>query len=625
MKRVKYLFGVLLIGSLILTGCGKKKSDSKTDKGSSIKSVVSLLDVKYDGIDDEGDYFYTLTGDSVTGNIDFFNKDGKKLGNLNLSKIDPKVVPTLDIEELSDNYYIVSYTDITSFKTIYAAYSYNGKELVKGNDIEVLTDNYLLVDNDDIDTIYSSKGKEMFKDVSNVRTYNDTYISFKNNDVSKIIDKEGKEILSGYSIAKAVTDDDKIKYLIIRSDNDSIYNYYDIKNNSKKGDAFTNYTEDSENGIIITKKVNSNNVKFVLSDDGEQTEYTKKGTTDTKENYYDDIKDKIDLTKYAVFTDTVKSASQNYVLVDSLEDNKFGILDISKGEFAELGTYKENSLRRLNLSQFDMADGNENITFSISCSTYYCNYSQQYIYDLTANKLLISRGENETSIRNMYIYDNNYLVISNSSSSNADSSLFILLDNQGNKLFESDNYIELLGKKINYYTTDPKTTGSINLYNLDDKKVVNAKGDDVYSVTNMNIKDKKLRYYNSDDKINFISDDGVINSIEGKYQGYDDVGVYLVSNKKLVYYNAYTNKVSSYTLENNESNNGANGREMVPYRDTFFINNSYDMTFRVVNADGKDIISKKNLQIYKTVKNDDGNVLIYVKDNNDKMGIYIAK
>lgn len=628
MKKVKYLFALLFIGSLLLTGCGKKESNVKTDKGNSIKSVVSMLDVKYDDIDTDGDYFYALTGDSITGNIDFFNNNGKKLGSLNLSKIDPKIVPTLDIEELSDNYYIVSYTDVTSFKTIYAAYSYGGKELVKGSDMEVLTDNYILAtteSDDDIDIIYSSNGKEAFSDVKSVKTYNDTYISFKQNDVSKIIDNNGKELLSGYSISKVVTDDnDEIKYMIIRSDSDSVYNYYNVKDNSKKGDAFTNYTEDSKTGnIIITKKVNSDSVKFILNDNGEQVEYIENSSSN--KNYYEDIKDKIDLTKFAVFSDTVKSANQNYILVDSLEENKFGVLDISKGEFTELGTYKENSLKRLTLNQFIGSEDNQNIIFSVSCSTNYCNYSQQYIYDFTSNKLLATRGENETSIRNMYVYDNNYVVVSNASSSNNDSGLFVLLDNEGNKVFESDNYIEILGQKVNYYTSEPKTTGNINLYNLNDKKVVNAKGDDAYSVTSMSIQDKKLRYYNSDDKINFISDDGTINSVEGEYQSYDDVGIYLVDGKKLVYYNAFTNKTSSYTPQNNESNNGSNGREMIPYRDAFFINNSYDMTFKVVNSDGKDIISKKNLQIYKIAKNDDGNILVYVKDNNDKIGVYIAK
>lgn len=630
MRKTKYLFTLMLVGLLALTGCGKKSSGVSTSKSNGIKDVASLIDVKYDEIDNEGDYFYALSGDSLTGTITFFNKSGKKLGDVNLSKMDPKIVATLDVEELTDKYYILSYKDVNSFDYVYAAYSYNGKKLIEASDIEALTDNYLLVttqtENDSIDSIYSSNGKEAYKNVESARDYENAYIYFKQNDVSKIIDNNGKEILSGYRISEIVKDDnDKIKYMIIRSDEDSVYNYYDVNSNTKKGDAFTNYTKDSKTGnMIITKKVNSNSVKFVLSDNGEQTEY-KDESSNTKSNYYEEIKDKIDMTKYAVFADTVKSETQNYILVNSLEDNKYGVLDIAKGEFTELGTYKENSSRRLNLQQLSSEENNNDVIFSVTCSTYYCDYTQNTIYNFTTNKMVASRGENETGIYNIYMYDNGYKVIENSSSSNEDSRLYILLDNEDKKLLESKNYIDVLGQKIVYYTSSPKTTGSIALYNVNDKKIVNADGKDVYIVTSINIADKKLRYFNPNDKISFITDDGKINSIEGKYQSYDDTGLYLVKDKTLIYYNAYTDKTSSYTLVDNESNNGSNGREMTPYRDVFFINNSYDMTFRVVNADGKNIISKKDAQIYKLSKDDNGNVLIYVKDKNDKIGIYIAK
>lgn len=630
MKKKRMILSIMLVGILLLTGCGKKSKDTVIDKNSSIKDVAGLIDVKYDEIDTDGDYFYTLTGDSLTGTITFFNKNGKKLGDINLSKIDPKVVPTLELEDLTNKYYILSYTNLDSFDSVYAAYSYSGKLLFEASDIEALTDNYLLAtietENDSIDSIYSSSGKEVYKNVESVRDYENTYIYFKQNDVSKIIDNNGKEILSGYRISEVVTDDnDKIKYMIIRSEEDSVYNYYDVSSNAKKGDVFTGYTKDSKTGnVIITKKVNSKNVKFILNDNGEQTEY-KEEVTNSKSNYYEDIKDKIDMTKYAVFADTVKSANQNYILVNALEENKYGVLDIAKGEFTELGIYKEGSSRRLNLKQLSSEDGNNDIIFSITCSNYYCDYTQSSIYNFTSNKKIISRGENETGIYNMYIYDNGYKVIENSYSSNEDSDLYILLNDKNEKILESKNYIELLGKKVNYYTSSPKTTGSIVLYSVEDKKIINADGNDTYYITSMNVADKTLRYFNSDDKINLISDDGKINSIDGKYQSSDDVGIYLVKDKTLMYYNAYTGKTSNYTLADNESSTGLNGREMTPYRDTFFINNSNDMTFKVIGADGKDIISKKGLEIYKLSKLDDGSILIYVKDKNDKMGIYVAK
>ena len=623
---------LLVVVLFLLLGKGKttkKGNVEPIDKNSSIEKVYSLIEAKYDDLEEAGEYFLALSGDSLTGTIHIINKDGKKLGSINLSKIDPKIIATLDIEEITDNYYIVSYSDLNDFKTVYIAYSYSNKELVKADDIEALTDNYFVAEfeteDGDIESIYTSKGKEVYKNVKYPRAYNNTYITFEQNDVSKVIDNSGKELLSGYDISKVVTDDnDNIKYLIVENETDDVYNYYDIKTNTKKGDAFNYYTVDSKTGnIIITKKVNSTSTKFILNDNGEQTEYIEeeKTSTTTKSNYYEDIKDKIDLEKYSVFADTVKSATQNYILVNNNVENKFGILDIAKGEFTELGIYQENSSKRLTLKMLTQGEGNTDVYFNIICSTYYCDTKQQFIYNFTDNKLIISRVGEESSIDDIYIYDG-YTVIKD-----GDSGLYLLLDKDGKQEFESKQYIYLLGKKVNYYTSYLRTEGTISLYDTENKKVVNSKTDGVYSISTLNIDDKKIRYFNSEDKINFITDEDKINSIEGVYQSHDDNNFFLVSNngKKLNSYNISTGKLASYTLGENESSNGSNGKSIAPYRNAFFINNSSDMTMKIVNAEGKNLLSQKNMQIYKISKNEDGSVYVYVKNNADKIGIYVAK
>lgn len=626
---------VILIILLVVLNNGGKKNLAKIDKKEDIAKVSNLLSVKYDDIACVSgcEYFIALSGDELTGKIDFLDKSGNKKGNLDLSKMDPKLVATLDVEEMTDSYYIVSYSDLKDFDTKYAAYSYNGKQLMTGSDMEALTDSYFLVTIDVFDTekdiIYTSKGKEAYNDVKSVYVYNNEYITFKQNDVSKIVDNNGKELLSGYKLSDAIMDEnDNIKYLIVKSDSDNVYNYYDIKSNSKKGDAFTSYRKD-ENKVIITKDVNSERKQFVLDDNGMQSEYKDEDNdsdVDVKDNYYEEVKNNFDSEKYPAFAKVIKSADQKYILVNG-EENNFGILNVDTSEFTELGKYKENSSKRLTITNLNSSDKSINSIFVIECSTYYCDFDQQYVYDFSTNKLLISRGQDETKIDDLCIYDDGYMVVENEYSSNEDSSMYILYDKDMNKILESDDDIQLIDKSLKYYTYISSLYGSVNLYSVKDSKVLNTNGSKLYDIDYMTFNGEKVYYFNSDNKLNILNSDNTISSIEGSFRKSDDVGLYLVGNdgKKLIYHNMLTGQSSSYELKENESNNSSNATEMVPYRNTYFINNSYDVYMKVVGSNGKDLINKKGLQIYKIKRKDNGSVVIFVKDKNDKIGAYIAE
>ena len=624
---------IVIILILVFRGKSDKKLD-KIDKTKSISKVTEVLPVNYKSIDcsDDCKYFYAYNGsDSLTGKYDFYTETGKKIGEYDISKVDKKIAVTLDIEDVSKNYFIMSYMDTDKLDSKYVVYSMKGKVIVEADDASVLTDNYFTATKGDVESIFDNSGKAIYEDVSSVDSYNNKYITFELNDVDKIIDEKGKEILSGYTISKVVLDDsDEIDYLIIKNTEDGVYNYYNIKENSKKGDSFTGYST-VDDKIIITKKVDSKSKKFVLNSNGEQTEYVEEvKNTSSSQSYYDTVKKNVNEDKYGIFASVINKEDQNYILVNLKEENKFGVLDISKDEFKELGTYKENSNRRLTLKRISKDSDNstsDDVIYSIECSTYYCDNDIQFIYNFTENKLLASRdGSKESLIYSFQLYEDGNYIIENTSSKFNDSDKYILYDKSGKELLNSDNYIKVIDGKIMYYSSSIYDTGKINLYSLKDKKVINLDSDnEIMSVSSKQFKDDKLYQFSDKKNTYLLSENGEIVKLDGTLKSNDDIGVYLSDDKKISYYNVFTKDLTEYELKQNESINDTKGYELIPYRNAIFVNNSYDYTTKIIGNNGKSLFEKKNLQIYDITKKSDGSIIITVIDKNDKKGLYIAR
>lgn len=628
------IVAIIAIVLVVVLKGGKSKKLGDIDKQKSVSKASELIANDYQAIDciDGCEYLYAYKGeDKLTGKFDFYNETGKKVGEFDLSKVDPKIAVTFNIEDIADSYFIASYLVAGELDYKYVVYNMKGKVLLEGNDAEKLTNKYFTAQNDDKDYIFDNSGKVIYEDVENINVYNDKYITFRINKVDKIIDENAKEILSGYTIAKVILNDNKkIDYLIIKNTEESVYNYYNIKDNSKKGDSFTSYTTDDDK-VIITKKVDSTNKKFVLNSNGEQAEYidVKEEDVDT-DAYFNVIKEKVDLEKYGIFKSALNSENQNYILVDSASENKYGVLDVAKGEFKELGKYKENSNRRLNLKKIsgnDDIEGNDDTIYSIECTTYNCDNNVMYIYNFSKNELLIERNDKEKSpIYSYKLYDNGYYVVRTSTSKFEDSNKYFLYDNKGEELFNSKNDIKIIDNKLTYYMGTPSNTGKINLYSLKEKKVINLDSDDeTISVTSQKFDDNKLYQFISDDATYLITDDGDVTKLEGKYKSNDDVGIYLANDNKISYYNVFTKELSTYELGNNESTNGSTGKELTPYRNAIFVNNSSDNTFKIIGVDGKVLIEKKDLQIHSISKRKDGSILVTVIDKDDNKGIYIVR
>lgn len=631
---------VLVIAIIIIFVLGGKKTESleKIDKTQSVTKAYQLIAPEYSDIEcvDDCKFFYAYKGeDGLTGIIDFFNETGKKLGSLNLSKMDPEMVAVFDIEDVTNNYYILSYliSDKESILNVdykYVIYNMKNKVIMEVDAAEALTDKFIVAEQNDKTAIVDNTGKLIYENVSDVDVYNDKFITFEMNEVDKIIDENGEELLSGYTLSKVVLDEnDEVDYLIVRSSEDSIYSYYNIKEKMKKGDSFTSYSE-VDDEIVITKKVDSKSKKFVLNSTGEQVEYEEDEENVDKDAYYDEIVKKVDTAKYPIFKSTVNVENQNYILVDAKEENKFGILNVEKGEFKELASFKENSSRKLTLTKLSENEDIEtdgDIIYLIKCSKYYCDNELHFVYNFSDNKLILSRDSSKESLMySLKMYENGYYVVRNASSTYDDSSKYFLYDNEGKKLVESEYDINIIDSNVTYYTSSLKTTGQINLYSLSEKKVINLDEDEkIVNVTRQTFEEEDLYQFVLDNKTYLIAEDGTITKLDGELKYTDDVGMYLLDDDKIVYYNIFTKQTSSYELKDNESKVGSSGSELNPYRNAIFVNNTYDYIVKVIGVDGKVLLEKKNLQIYDIEKQSDGSILMLVKDKNDKMGMYIVR
>lgn len=624
---------VIIAIILIVVLSGKDKKLGKIEKTQSVSKASELIANDYQAIDcvDDCEYLYAYKGeDKLTGKFDFYNETGKKVGEFDLSKVDPKLAVTFDIEYIADSYFIASYLVAGELDYKYVVYNMKGKVLLEATDAEKLTNKYFTADDGDKEYLFDNSGKTIYEDIENINVYNDKYITFRINKVDKIIDENAKEILSGYTIAKVVLNDkDEIDYLIIRNTEESVYNYYNVKENSKKGDAFTSYTTDDDK-IIITKKVDSKNKKFVLNANGEQAEYVDVKEDIDTDAYYDAMKEKVDTEKYGIFKSVLNSEDQKYILVDIASENKYGVLDVAKGEFKELGKYKENSNRRLNLKKISGnadIEGNNDVIYSIECTTYNCDDNVMHIYNFSKNELLVERNAKEKSpIYSYKLYDNGYYVIRTSASKFEDSNKYFLYDNKGEELFNSSEDIKIIDSNLTYYMGTPINTGKINLYSLKDKKVINLNSDDeIMSVSSQKFDDNKLYQFVNKDNTYLINETGEVIKLDGVSKNTDDIGIYLANGNKISYYNVFTKELSSYELGKDESTNGSTGKELIPYRNAIFVNNSSDNTFKIIGVDGKTLIEKKDLQIHSVSKRKDGSIFITVIDKDDNKGMYIVR
>lgn len=632
-KTIFIVIGIAIILLALIFAIFKIVSTiNNNDEIKSIKRISKEKYISVECIDLRCSGLIAIKGDKLKKTtIDLYNGEGKKVASYD--EIYDSSKKTLNIpNEISDSYFIMRSVNSNNYKTVkYSINNKKGKVVYETeNELSVLTDDYILMEYEengkDLYKILNNKGKEVYSNISDIDSYGDSnYFSIKIEDEYIILNEKIEKVLSGYSVSKSVTDDeDKLLYLVVKDRKNDIYYYYDIKKSEIKGDGFSSYVTSSDNELVITKKENDKNVKYILKVNGKQEKIE---TDEDKNEIVKNIKEKLDSTKYYLYDESITKKDQKNILVDSKEEKALGILNLESHKFTPLFNYKQD--RTYFYSTVSKINDDDNdLYLKISCSSYVCDNQKVLIYDFEHLKEIFKSDSSELLLSEYIQYEDEYKVIRYSSlSANTEYKGKYVLYNKDNKeIFKSSKEIVLLDKKL-IFGSD--STSSLVLYSIKNSKSLNNEDTPASVITVKGI--KLYKYKDSDDNtiIANLSGKEVIKVSEDDYLTYSDSNIIYLKDSKIYIYDAKKNKTKDYKLKENEKMNDASGDIITPVRGTIFINNSTDKYIKVINSKGNVLKKLKKVELVSVEKNKDKETaFIIVKKTTkteDLYGIYMAK
>lgn len=621
-KTILIILGVVIviIGIFIVANL---KNDGRISK------VKRILDTKYYDIECLDSYCNSIMaskGEKLKeSTIELYNNEGKKVAKYK-TVYNSKEKITKKPYQVANNYFIMQkIKNGTSDIEGYTINDKKGKEKYSTkNKLEVINDNYVLMTAMNDKEVLDKNGKEVYSNIREYQKYADGKIIFINIDDNYILlNSKMEQILNGYKVSKEVKKDEKTIYLIVKNTKSKLYNYFDVNKLEIVGESFENYTmSKNENSLIITRTQNTDKVKYELNEKGKQTKI--------EENYtqvelVNDIKEKIDITKYYIYSISVVNNNQENILVDDKVNKKFGLYNLKKNKFKELYSYK-NDIDTLysNISNLST----ENNYFQVTCNSDKCDKSILLIFDLDNSKVLYKSDSNDRIAQNYTQYEDGYKVIkySNSSENDEFKGKYILFDKNNKKLITSKNEITIVDKKIVFGNV---SSDSLILYSAKNNKNIN---DESKLGSELTISNEKLyKYSDSENNIVIINSSGkeVLKAKKQQYLKYDDISITYLNDNYVKMYNIKTGKINKYKLKEDEKLNDGLGDIVPPYRGAIFVNNTVKNYFKVVNTNGKTIKKIKNSELYFVYKNNKNNNVFIITKKNTKTGnlygLYLAK
>lgn len=594
-----------------------------------IKSVKKILKTKYfyvDCIDSYCNGFVAIKGDKLKkSTIELYNEDGKKIASYK-EKYNSNDKNVRTPYQLSNKYFIMkTINNKNSNVQKYSIVNKKGKELYTTNNVlSVLTENFVLMKDkkDRTFSILDINGKELYNNISNINSVNKKYVSFKIDDDYVILNEEGYKILDGYRISRVIKKDcGEVLYFIVEDIKSNIYYYYDINKLKIIGDGFIDYTyNNSSKELIITKRINDKNEKYILNKDGKQIKYNK---DNDNEEIVSDIKKKIDTDLYYLYNVSVTKKGQKNILVDNKRDKSFGILNLDTNKYIEIYKYNlEKSSFNSSISKLNQ--NNNDLYLQISCTRDNCDIPKTIVYDFEHMTEIYNVNED---ISDYVQYKNGYKVIKYpNTSSNVDyRAKYVLYDKNNKEVLKSSNRIALIDSELSFgneYSYD------LTLYSVKKNKVLNEESTKASMIT---IAGKKLyRYSDKDGNIIIYNSDGnKVISAKGDYLKYNSTSIVYLKEDKVVMYDVKNLKTRTYKLKKNEKLNDSKGNIIPLYRGTLFINNSTDKYVKIINSKGKVLKKIKNAEISSVKTNTkNNNIFIIVKENGktgNLYGLYVAK
>ena len=572
-------FGLLIINHYFLGyGLnGNNKSDIKTSK--------RILSSKYDEIKcTNKDCDYVITTEESKKDLTtytIYNINGKKIYSYTLKSKNNDEIKFIDASS--------KYLIIKKNKDKYYLLNSRGKEKYSSSKLNKINDELIFSNQKNNGNIINYNGKNILKDVTDYKVLDD-YINVNTKDNSYVLSKTGNKIISGYNILKIVKNKkDNIKYLIIKDSNNSNLYYYDINDNKIVGESFNNYKYE-KNKIIITKTVNAVSTKYILNDDGSRNKYI--------ENK------KINNEKFYTYNNT-----DNYALVNNLEEKTFGIYNIKDKKYKELFKYNNNSFGAT-VTKIDDS------IYKINCSNKYCEKNISIIYNLKENKEIYKSNDLITSFA---VYKDNYKVVKYANNKT-------VLYNNDKEIKKSDYSIIIIDKEKEYGNI---SNNRALLYSTKKRKTINNKKTLASKIKIDN--NTFYRYISNKGKTIIYNDRGdkIVNVKEKEYISYTNKYIVFTNNYVLNIYNGDTHKIKKYNMKINENFNDENSNIINPYRGAIFINNIDKNYSKIISSKGKIIRKIDDNIIYKVKKTKNGNAIVIVKDNknkeHNKYGLYIIK
>lgn len=540
---------------------------------------------------------------------------GSKKGKTEIKVINSngKAVSKFDVDYSSDElikepvnaaekYVIVSLKDKDNYTHGYAIINKNGKEVLRDEKYTLypITDKYIYGKNDNLYTIYDYKGNTLYKDVKYVTFYNDGKIISYVSDTTNIIDENSNRILDDYTIVEEVKDNDKTLYLII-SDQDGVFNYFDVNKYKIVGDSFNSYVILSDNRLVVTKKSNNSIKKEILDTKGK-----KEKEIESKNDIASKVKD-----GFVVFEDSIISVAQNGVL--AVYENLFGSYDLETGEFNRFFAFKGSEKR---VEAYLIYDDLDTARIEVGCSDTYCDKKTIVVYDPFNNSVVFSySGDKE--ITRYREYKNNYKVVMFRDNT------YALYDEKSELIQESNYNIVVIDDEE--LVSDTTGKSNVLLYSAKEKKILNDENSLALldNTSNYNL----YRYFDEKNMYLFDKNGKLFKKIPIEESSLSVGDKYILHSKKnkVNVYSLLDNSDITIKLNEDEDTNNYEGVPVAPNKGIITVTNYKDDTIKIYNYKKRVIKKIKKSELISVDYNEETNSIFLVTKKNKKYNLYIIK
>lgn len=529
--------------------------------------------------------------------------------------------------DLTKNYVLMQKQESKDLYKYYV-YNKNGKKIYKtSGKLISINDNYILEEKKaDIDYTYSilnKDGKKVYNKIEEYELYyNKKYLYIKKNEKKFILNSKMDTILTEYEVHEEVKDEDDTLYMIVKNTKNDLFYYFDVKTGKTKNNGFSSYSINKDKTLEVSFKENEKKMVYKIETNGKQTKIAEKKYA---AQYIKNIRKKIDLDKYNIYTTSLKDENQEKIFVDNKEDKSFGIYNLKDGKYEKIYSYSSDAIYST-LNELNSKD--EKDYYQITCFKPICDENKLYVYNFTDSKELFNLNGSSLVATYYTQYKNGYKTVKYSYKSEDTNykGKYVLYDNKGTELAISNNQIQVID-------SEPVIEGeegneSTIIYSKTQNKVLN---NDDSLASEINIKNEKYYRYNDSNKTYLVDSKGKeIYSTNGRaILEVSNENIYAISDKNIKIYNVFTKRTNIYNLKKGEVLLSKSNERISPYGSVLFVRNDDKNYVKVIDSNASVLKQINKTSLYKVEVNDEHKkAFIFTTskvNKKTKYGFYIAK